>query len=217
MNPQILLVISFGSLLSYLIGSIPFGLLLGNIFGAGDIRKIGSGNIGATNMLRTGRKGLAAATLVLDFTKGILGIVVAQCVCNMFYAFQSGDIVKPPSVAYEAGVAAVLGHIFPIWLQFKGGKGVATTLGVFLATQPLIGVLVIMGWIMVFYLSRVSSLAAVISIAGSPILSYLYANTECTVMAFILAVLVIYKHKDNLRRLREGTETKVEKKENDAA
>jgi len=204
-------VILTSCLFSYLMGSIPFGLILGKIFGVGDIRNIGSGNIGATNMLRTGRKGLAAATLLLDFAKGIIGVAVAQGFCDYFYMYRGGDFMIAPSIMYPAGLAAVVGHIYPVWLKFKGGKGVATTLGVFFATSPLIGILTCMGWAVIFYLTRISSLAAIGSIACAPVLGYLYVNQKFAVMAFLLAVIVIAKHKDNIRRLREGGETKWEK------
>ncbi len=205
------LIIGLCYLLAYLMGSIPFGLILGKLFGAGDIRKIGSGNIGATNMLRTGSKKLAAATLLLDFAKGFIGVALALALSKYYYANQGGDFVTAPaSIIYIAGFAAVIGHVFPVWLKFKGGKGVATTLGVFFAIQPLIGFLTAIGWLTIFYLTRVSSLAAMASIFGAPILGY--ADTHdirFTIMAAMLATLVIYKHKDNIKRLREGTEKKV--------
>ena len=206
------LTIGFCCLVSYCIGSIPFGLLLGKAFGAGDIRTIGSGNIGATNMLRTGRKGLAALTLALDFFKGIFGVAAAQAICNYAYA-NAGDFVLAPTIVCYAGTAAVLGHVFPVWLKFKGGKGVATTLGVFFATEPVMGVVTAIGWLVMFYLTRVSALAAIGSIGCAPILGYLYFGRDFTGMAFVLAVVVIAKHKDNIIRLRAGTETKWEKKD----
>jgi glycerol-3-phosphate acyltransferase PlsY len=197
--------------LAYIIGSIPFGLILGKVFGAGDIRTIGSGNIGATNMLRTGRKGLAAATLALDFIKGALAVCAAQGLTNWYFSFQGHDFVIAPYIGYLAGAAAVLGHVFPVWLDFKGGKGVATTLGVFYATQPLIGMLTTGGWLLIFYLSRVSSLAAIGSLAASPVLGYLYATPHFALMALALTLIVIYRHKDNIARLRAGTEISLEK------
>jgi glycerol-3-phosphate acyltransferase PlsY len=168
-------------------------------------------------MLRTGRKGLAAVTLVLDFIKGVIGIAVAQGLCNYFFMYQGGDIRIAPSIRCLAGTAAVFGHVFPVWLGFKGGKGVATTLGVLIAIHPLIGILTAMGWLMLFYLTRISSLAAIGSIAGAPVLSVMnHAKTDFTIMAFVLAALVLYKHKENIRRLRDGTETKWVKKDDSA-
>lgn len=204
-------IITMGCMLAYLAGSIPFGLLLGKIFGAGDIRRIGSGNIGATNMLRTGRKGLAAFTLALDFTKGIVGIGMAQGFCHYFL---NHPVHSPESyfISYLAAIAAVIGHVFPMWLKFKGGKGVATTFGVFFATQPLIGLLTVLGWILIFYLTRTSSLAAIGSIACAPILGFNYAGSGFATMALVLAVIVIARHKDNIIRLRTGAENKWEKK-----
>ena len=210
-------IISLSCLIAYLMGSIPFGLILGKAFGKGDIRKIGSGNIGATNMLRTGSKKLAALTLFLDFSKGLIGVAMAQGFCNHFFTTQSGDFVITPNVLYLAGVAAVIGHVFPVWLKFKGGKGVATTLGVFYATQPLIGMITTFGWLLIFYLTRVSSLAAIGSIVCAPILGYRYAppgeGRDFAAMALILAIIVVAKHKDNIDRLRTGGEDTWKKKD----
>jgi len=211
MNSFSLFAIATGCAASYLLGSIPFGLLLGKWFGAGDIRNIGSGNIGATNMLRTGRKGLAAATLALDFVKGILGVAVAQGISNYIFLTHAGDFVIAPDIKPWAGIAAVMGHVFPVWLAFKGGKGVATTLGVFFVTAPPIGLITAMGWLFFFYMTRVSSLSAIASIASAPILGYFYASRNFAIMAFVLAVIVIYKHKDNIQRLREGKEIALRK------
>lgn len=212
MTPHTLVIASICCLSAYLVGSIPFGLLLGKIAGVGDIRNIGSGNIGATNMLRTGRKGLALTTLMLDFAKGIVGVAAAQGLFNYLYSFQVGEFITPPSIICVAGIAAVLGHVFPVWLRFKGGKGVATTLGVFFAVQPPMGFITAIGWVVIFYLTRVSSLAAIGSIFCAPILGYLYFDRNFTLMALVLAVLVIAKHKDNIIRLRQGTEIPLEKK-----
>lgn len=211
MNTHVLLIDGSCFLVAYLMGSIPFGLILGKLFGVGDIRKIGSGNIGATNMLRTGKKWLAALTLLLDFAKGFMGVVLAQAICTVAYSDQGGDFVKPPEHGVYFALAAVLGHIYPIWLGFKGGKGVATTLGVYFAVAPLIGILTAFGWITMFYLSRTSSLAAIGSLSGAPILAYLYMTPQVAVLCLVLAILVIYKHKDNIKRLREGKEIALEK------
>jgi glycerol-3-phosphate acyltransferase PlsY len=211
MNQHYINILLLSCLFSYLVGSIPFGLILGKAFGEGDIRKIGSGNIGATNMLRTGRKGLAAATLALDFAKGIVGVCLAQATCDTLYAHNAGDFIIPPDITCYAAVTAVCGHVFPVWLKFRGGKGVATTLGVFMATDPAIGMVTVIGWLVIFYLTRVSSLAALGSIICAPILGYLYSGIRFAAMAFIIAVIVVYKHKDNIQRLREGSESKIGK------
>jgi glycerol-3-phosphate acyltransferase PlsY len=185
----------------------------------GDIRKIGSGNIGATNMLRTGKKWLAAVTLLLDFAKGILGIATAQGLYNYFFTFHGGRFTIAPSISCLAGAAAVVGHVFPVWLKFKGGKGVATTLGVFIALNPLIGILTMLGWILFFYLTRTSSLAAIGSLVGAPFLALRFVSptqNDFIILTFLLSALVIYKHKDNIKRLREGNESKWEKKDDSA-
>jgi glycerol-3-phosphate acyltransferase PlsY len=181
--------------LAYLLGSIPFGLLLTRWFGAGDLRKIGSGNIGATNVLRTGRRGLAAATLVLDGGKGAAAVLIAD---------QFG-----PETALIAAGFSVLGHLFPVWLRFKGGKGVATTLGVLLALAPLAGVLACLIWLLVAALSRYSSLAALIAIASGPVSALLFYDPPRAGLALGLTVLVVIRHHENIARLLAGTESTI--------
>jgi glycerol-3-phosphate acyltransferase PlsY len=192
--------------LAYLLGSVPFGLVLTRLAGLGDIRRIGSGNIGATNVLRTGRKSLAAATLLLDGAKGAVAVLIAG---------RWG-----PDMALMAGYGALLGHLFPVWLGFRGGKGVATTLGILLAIDFPVGLASCLTWLIVAALTRYSSVASLLSIAAAPLyalyLPLLWAkgavslgNTQVAVFAAILAVLVWIKHHANIRRLLSGTETKI--------
>jgi glycerol-3-phosphate acyltransferase PlsY len=185
----------------YVAGSIPFGLLLTKIAGAGDIRAIGSGNIGATNVLRTGRKGLAAGTLLLDALKGAAVVLLG--------ATQSVDI------AAVAGLAAVLGHNFPVWLKFKGGKGVATTVGVLIAISWPVGAALCSTWLAVFAISRYSSLAALIALAASPFYAYFMSNISVTILAAILGALGIVRHHANIRRLLRGEESRFTRKRSD--
>ncbi|HEX2113812.1 MAG TPA: glycerol-3-phosphate 1-O-acyltransferase PlsY [Alphaproteobacteria bacterium] len=192
--------------LAYLLGSVPFGLVLTRLAGLGDIRRIGSGNIGATNVLRTGRKGLAAATLLLDGGKGAVAVLVAG--------------MWGPDMALMAGYGALLGHLFPVWLKFKGGKGVATTLGVLLAIDFPVGAAACVTWLVLAAVTRYSSVAALVSIAAAPLYAlYLpllwtkgavsIGNIQIAVFAAVLATLVWIKHHSNIRRLLSGTETKI--------
>jgi acyl phosphate:glycerol-3-phosphate acyltransferase len=192
--------------LAYLLGSIPFGLVLTKLAGLGDIRRIGSGNIGATNVLRTGRKSLAAATLLLDGAKGAVAVLIAGH--------------WGPDMQLMAGYGALLGHLFPVWLKFKGGKGVATTLGILLAIDFPVGLAACLTWLVVAFVTRYSSVAALLSVAAAPLyalyLPLLWAegaesigNIQIAVFAAILAVLVWIKHHSNIRRLLSGTETKI--------
>jgi acyl phosphate:glycerol-3-phosphate acyltransferase len=184
-------------LLGYLLGSIPFGLLLTRISGLGDIRGIGSGNIGATNVLRTGRKGLAAATLVLDGLKGAAAVLIAQA------------LLYDQDTALLAGLAAVLGHLFPIWLRFKGGKGVATGLGVLVAAAWPIGVAACAVWLLVAGLTRVSSLASLASFSFAPLAALVLEEFGVVKLSFTIAVLVFVRHQANVRRLLAGTEPRI--------
>ena len=180
----------------YLLGALPFGLLLTKIAGLGDIRAIGSGNIGATNVLRTGHKGLAAATLLLDGGKGAAAVLVAG--------------TWGPDMAIMAGYGAILGHLFPVWLKFKGGKGVATTLGVLLAIGWPIGVACCLTWLLVAATFRYSSLAALVALAAGPAFAwFLLGDLQLVQMAAILAALVWSRHLGNLRRLLKGEEPKI--------
>lgn len=184
----------------YLLGSIPFGLILTRLGGYGDIRDIGSGNIGATNVLRTGNKKLALATLVLDALKGAAAVLIAE----HFFSFE---------VALVAGLAALIGHIFPVWLKFKGGKGVATALGILLALKPFLGVAAAAIWLISAVATRYSSLSALIAVALAPVLAYLfYHDLNLTGMLLFVAALVIAKHKANILRLAKGEEPKIGQK-----
>jgi acyl phosphate:glycerol-3-phosphate acyltransferase len=186
-------------LLGYLLGSIPFGLILTRLVGLGDIRRIGSGNIGATNVLRTGNKALAAATLLLDVLKGAVAVLIA-------IHFGAGDLVL------AAGVGAVLGHAFPVWLGFKGGKTVATSYGVLIAAAWPVGLCAGAVWLITAGLSRVSSLAALVSFAVAPIFAALLADATIVKLALVIAVVVFVRHHTNIRRLIAGTEPRIGQK-----
>ena len=221
------------AVLSYLIGSIPFGLILTKMAGAGDIRKIGSGNIGATNVLRTGKKGLAALTLLLDGGKGALAVLIIPAILKsnsyIFNWYTLVDCVSlqgkglgacPDSVWYPwvptvlliAGFFSVLGHLFPVWLKFKGGKGVATTLGVLLAACWPAGLIACGTWLLTAFVTRYSSLSALVALALAPLPAWYFGGGPVAVMAALLAVLVWWKHEANIKRLLAGTEPKIGKK-----
>ena len=188
---HVLAALGFG----YLLGSIPFGLLLTRAAGLGDIRAIGSGNIGATNVLRTGRKGLAAATLLLDALKGLIAVLLAR--------------TFGPEAALAAGGGAVLGHMFPVWLSFKGGKGGATVLGVFLGLSwPIVAVGAVV-WLLILATLRYSSLATLLATALGAASAWWLSSRPVAVLAAALVVLVWAKHHENIRRLLAGTESKV--------
>jgi len=180
----------------YLLGSIPFGLVLTRVAGLGDIRKIGSGNIGATNVLRTGNKGLAAATLLLDAGKGAVAVLIAGYFLG-------------PDAAIMAGGGAFLGHLFPVWLKFRGGKGVATTLGILLAIAWQVGLIACAVWLIVALLLRYSSLAALIAVAAAPVAAWFVASWQIAVFALFLAAVVWIRHRENIGRLLKGQESKI--------
>ncbi|MFN6953295.1 MAG: glycerol-3-phosphate 1-O-acyltransferase PlsY [Acetobacteraceae bacterium] len=190
---ELLLAALFGGLL----GSIPFGLVLTRAAGLGDIRQIGSGNIGATNVLRTGNKGLAAATLLLDGAKGAVAVLVA------------GALWADPWAAPVAGFAAMLGHLFPPWLGFKGGKGVATGLGVLLAAAPWAGLAACGVWLAAAVVTRISSASALTAIVASPALCLALADWRAAVLALAMAVPIVWRHEANIRRLLAGTEPRI--------
>ena len=182
--------------LGYLLGSIPFGLLFAYASGAGDVRKIGSGNIGATNVLRTGKKWAAAATLLSDGFKGAAAVLLAR-------------EFLPPGSEIFAALAAVLGHIFPVWLKFRGGKGVATFLGVTIALYWPAGLTVALTWLLAALAWRISSLSALIAIALSPVYFYLYGHRDYAPLAVALAILIFFMHRENIRRLFDGEEPRI--------
>lgn len=182
----------------YLIGSVPFGVVLTRMAGLGDIRSIGSGNIGATNVLRTGNVPLAVATLVLDGSKGALALALVDG--GLGWGSGSGLI---------AGIAAVFGHNYPVWLKFKGGKGVATTLGVLLAAFWPVGVAACATWAVVAAALRISSLAALSALSAAPVYAYGMGSKPVALAAAILAVLSIIRHHANIRRMLHGEEPRI--------
>lgn len=186
----------------YLLGSIPFGLILTRMAGLGDVRKIGSGNIGATNVLRTGNKGLAALTLVLDALKGTVAVLIAHHVGGSYgIAILAGLL---------AGIGAFLGHLFPVWLNFKGGKGVATYIGVLLGLLWPAGLLFCAIWIGVAFLTRYSSLSALFASVVTPaILFFVFDDRPAALVAAIMTVLLLWKHRSNIGRLLRGEEPKI--------
>jgi glycerol-3-phosphate acyltransferase PlsY len=185
--------------LGYLLGSIPFGLLITRAAGLGDVRAIGSGNIGATNVLRTGNKGLAALTLLLDALKGTVAVLIAG-----WYG---------PDLALFAGFAAFFGHIFPAWLNFKGGKGVATYLGVLAGLHWPAAVAFAAVWLGVAFLTRFSSLAALIAALVVPAFLYLLGYGSAAFLFLIMTAIIYYKHRANISRLMAGTEARIGAKE----
>lgn len=196
------MTILLAAILGYLLGSVPFGLVITKAAGLGDIRSIGSGNIGATNVLRTGRKDLAAATLALDSGKGAIAVLIA-------YA-----IGWPPEVA---GAAAFLGHCFPVWLKFQGGKGVATFLGTLLALWFPAGAFACAIWLAAAFLFRFSSLAALLAAAASPLVLFAMGKPSFAIAALFMTALIFFRHKANIERLMRGEEPKIGKKKEAAA
>ncbi|CAN1493480.1 COG0344 Predicted membrane protein [Caulobacteraceae bacterium] len=191
----------------YLLGSIPFGLIATRLGGAGDIRKIGSGNIGATNVLRSGRKDLAAITLIGDAGKGALAVLLTHLLTN-----------GSPAMIALAGGSAFVGHLFPVWLKFNGGKGVATFYGVLLSAAFPVGALAGLTWIAMAFLFRMSSLAALTAAALAPLFAFAVdAPRPIVVLAAVMAVLIFIRHHENIRRLLKGDEPKIGAKKAEAA
>jgi len=183
----------------YLLGSIPFGLIATRLGGAGDIRQIGSGNIGATNVLRSGRKDLAAITLVGDAGKGAVAVLLARWLSH-----------DTAAVVALAGGAAFIGHLFPVWLKFRGGKGVATFYGVLLSAAPLVGVLAGATWIAMAVLFRMSSLAALAAAVAAPLLALATDQpTPIVILCLVMAVLIFIRHHENIGRLLKGQEPRI--------
>jgi glycerol-3-phosphate acyltransferase PlsY len=191
-----MIILLLAAIAGYLLGSVPFGLVLTKAAGLGDIRAIGSGNIGATNVLRTGHKGLALATLLLDGGKGAAAALLA-----LVLADEAGMLV--------AGFAAVLGHNFPVWLGFKGGKGVATTLGTLFAVSWPVGLACVGTWLAVAAVFRISSLSALVALALSPGFALYFAGPQYALMAAGLAILGFIRHKANIIRLIRGEEPRI--------
>jgi acyl phosphate:glycerol-3-phosphate acyltransferase len=194
MSPELMLPIAF--VVGYLLGSIPFGLILTRLAGTADIRGIGSGNIGATNVLRTGHKGLAAATLIGDMLKGTIAVIIMGL---------SGG----PQAAMVAALGAFLGHLFPVWLNFKGGKGVATYIGVLLGLFWPGAIAFCVIWLATAFASRYSSLSALVASAVMPISLWWFGHTPLAVLFLILTALLWYMHRPNIERLMNGTEGRI--------
>lgn len=194
--PTDFLPLIFALVLGYLSGSIPFGLILTRAAGLGDIRNIGSGNIGATNVLRTGNKKIAAATLVLDALKAAVPVLVAR----YFWGEEA---------AMLAAVGAFLGHCFPVWLGFKGGKGVAVMIGSLFALAWPVGIIFCAVWLIIAFARKISSLAALTAAATAPIFAYLFGSPLLALTVIVLALLLFFQHRENIARLLKGTEPKI--------
>ncbi|HXF55026.1 MAG TPA: glycerol-3-phosphate 1-O-acyltransferase PlsY [Hyphomicrobiaceae bacterium] len=188
-------------LAGYLLGSIPFGLILTRAAGLGDIRRLGSGNIGATNVLRTGHRGLAAATLALDALKGTAAVLLAK----------SGalGLLPGPIVPLAAGLGALLGHLFPVWLGFRGGKGVATYIGVLAALYPLAALAFVAVWLAVAAATRYSSLSALSAAIATPFAVWALGRADAAVLLAPTSALLVFAHRANIRRLIAGVEPKI--------
>lgn len=190
------LLLILTAVLAYLLGSVPFGVVLTRLMGLGDLRQIGSGNIGATNVLRTGNKLAAALTLLLDGAKGAVAVLIAK--------WALGE-----DAAQVAGLSAFLGHLYPVWLGFKGGKGVATFLGILLALNWLVGLAVCATWLIVALVMRVSSIAALLAAASTALWMLFFGDGRFLILALILTVLIYIRHSANLARIKAGTEPKI--------
>ncbi|MBT5187600.1 MAG: glycerol-3-phosphate 1-O-acyltransferase PlsY [Kordiimonadaceae bacterium] len=196
MMPEYSLLLLISVLFSgYILGSVPFGLVLTKLAGLGDIREIGSGNIGATNVLRTGNKFLAFLTLILDIGKGATAALLAE----YFY----------PGLGIFAGGGAFMGHLYSVFLKFQGGKGVATFIGILVALNPLTGLACIGTWLLSAVIFRISSLSALIAATLSPLYGYYFSDLNLALLAGILCIVIHLKHKDNIIRLLNGTEPKI--------
>jgi len=192
-------IIQLGLVGGYLLGSVPFGLVLTRLAGLGDIRDIGSGNIGATNVLRTGHKFLALLTLICDSGKGAAAVLLAEW-------FQ-------PGLGLFAGGAAFIGHLYPVWLKFKGGKGVATFLGTMLALSWPVGLACCLTWLAVAVILRISSLSALVAAALSPVYAYFIVDhINLAILSVLLCILIYLRHRENIARLMNGTEPRIGKK-----
>jgi acyl phosphate:glycerol-3-phosphate acyltransferase len=184
--------------MGYLLGSIPFGMILTRLAGTEDLRSIGSGNIGATNVLRTGRKGLAAATLLGDALKGTAAVLIAA--------------MWGPGLALAAGLGALLGHLFPVWLSFKGGKGVATYLGILLGLAWKAALAFAVIWLGIAFVTRYSSLSSLMACTATPVVLFLFGQNDAAALFVLLTILVVIMHRANIGRLLSGTEGKIGQK-----
>ena len=194
-----MLMLGLWAVIGYLLGSIPFGVLTSRMMGLGDVRNIGSGNIGATNVLRTGNKAAAALTLLLDGAKGAVALLLARW------------LTGAEDAAQIAGLAAMLGHCFPVWLGFKGGKGVATFLGLMLALAWPVGIGCCLMWLFGAAVSRISSMGALFSAAGSTFLIFVLGHGSALLLGIVLTILVFVRHRENIRRIKAGTEPRIGK------
>ncbi|MQB25230.1 glycerol-3-phosphate 1-O-acyltransferase PlsY [Agrobacterium tumefaciens] len=192
-------LLALAALIGYLFGSIPFGLILTRMAGLGDVRKIGSGNIGATNVLRTGNKKLAAATLLLDALKGTAAVLVA----NALWGYEASLV---------AGFFAFLGHLFPVWLGFKGGKGVATYIGVLLGAAPLMMLAFALIWLATAFITRYSSMSALLAMLVIPVALWVLGPEKTALLVTLLSVISWWKHRENIKRLMAGTESRIGQK-----
>jgi len=192
--PYLIAALCFG----YLLGSIPFGFLITKFAGLGDVRKIGSGNIGATNVLRTGNKKLAVATLLSDMLKGTIAVLIAA---------EYG-----PDQAVMAGLGAFLGHCFPVWLKFKGGKGVATYFGIIAASLWKVALIFAAIWLVCAFISRYSSLSSLLATLATPVAFYLFGYVQWAELFVLLTVILLIKHHENIKRLLQGSEGKIGQK-----
>lgn len=191
-------ILILSAVIGYFCGTIPFGLILTKISGLGDIRQIGSGNIGATNVLRTGNKKIAAATLLADGLKGALPVIILN-----LYASQEA--------AALAAIGAFLGHVFPVWLKFKGGKGIAVFIGVLFALYWPSGVVFILTWIVTAYLFKMSSLSALVACLATPCFLFVTGQNQLAGVALALTIIAFWAHRENIDRIRKGTEPKIGK------
>ncbi|MBO0129480.1 MULTISPECIES: glycerol-3-phosphate 1-O-acyltransferase PlsY [Rhizobium/Agrobacterium group] len=192
-------LLALSALIGYLFGSIPFGLILTRMAGLGDVRKIGSGNIGATNVLRTGNKKLAAATLLLDALKGTAAVLVA----NALWGYEASLV---------AGFFAFLGHLFPVWLGFRGGKGVAVYIGVLLGAAPLMMLAFALIWLATAFITRYSSLSALLAMLVIPVALWVLGPEKTALVVTLLSVISWWKHRENIARLLAGTESRIGQK-----
>ena len=199
-------------IICYLIGSIPFGLILTKFKGIKDLRTIGSGNIGATNVLRTGNKKLALLTLILDFSKGYIPLFIISKILEIpvSLTITANLYLDQFSLVLIYGYFSVIGHCYPIWLKFKGGKGIATSLGVVFLLDPLIGLSLLAIWILIFFIFKISSLSALISSICFPILMFLkYEKVDLIFFTLLLTIFVFFTHQENIKRILKQEEKKI--------